>query len=313
MRTLSAIFVALLTICTPAAAQWQTPNHSVPLGRGAGMAGFGNAAPGVAGQALLSNGASVDPTFQVPPLFSAGAPGYVPAAGGASTSLFLNQAGGFTAPAGSGGSTAPTTQIFLTGSGTYTTRVSPPVAWLEIRLVGGASGGGGGNQSTLSTAGGDTCWNTSGAACTSPVFKAAGAAGSSYIVPGAPGTNVGGTSWPGGGGSAGAGGAAAHTAGAGGLGGSSCLGGAGSGSNQGSGTAGAANSGSGGGGGAVTSAVDSFGGSGGTAGGCVIGQVNSPAATYTYAVGPGGAGATGGTSGFAGASGANGILIVIEH
>lgn len=35
-------------------------------------------------------------TYVVPPTFSSGAPGYVPASGGSSTSLFLNQAGGFT-------------------------------------------------------------------------------------------------------------------------------------------------------------------------------------------------------------------------
>lgn len=65
------IFALLLgTMCfllgsmraTPAHAQWQVPNHSVPIGRGSGS-GFKNAAPGTAGCVLASAGASADPTF----------------------------------------------------------------------------------------------------------------------------------------------------------------------------------------------------------------------------------------------------------
>ncbi len=56
-------FALLLFLASPAMAQWQTPNHSVPIGLGSGT-GFGSAAPGPAGSALISNGATADPSFQ---------------------------------------------------------------------------------------------------------------------------------------------------------------------------------------------------------------------------------------------------------
>ena len=56
--------IAALGLASPAAAQWQVPNHSVPTGRGAGVTGFGNATPSTPGQPLVSNGAGTDPTFQ---------------------------------------------------------------------------------------------------------------------------------------------------------------------------------------------------------------------------------------------------------
>jgi microcystin-dependent protein len=56
---------ALAVAAVPVDAQWQTPNHSVPIGKGVGNTGFGNAAPGAAGLPFVSNGASVDPSFQV--------------------------------------------------------------------------------------------------------------------------------------------------------------------------------------------------------------------------------------------------------
>lgn len=59
-----ALAVAFLTAVQPAAAQWQVPNHSVPLGRGAGATGFGSAAPGTAGQVLVSGGPAADPSFK---------------------------------------------------------------------------------------------------------------------------------------------------------------------------------------------------------------------------------------------------------
>lgn len=58
------IAVALLAGCAPALAQWQTPNHSVPVGRGAGVTGFGSAVPGTKGLPLVSNSATTDPSFQ---------------------------------------------------------------------------------------------------------------------------------------------------------------------------------------------------------------------------------------------------------
>ena len=67
MKMLRAAFVALLFSAAPALAQWQTPTHSVPIGQGIGITGFGSAAPSTAGQPLVSNGASADPSFQVVP------------------------------------------------------------------------------------------------------------------------------------------------------------------------------------------------------------------------------------------------------
>ncbi len=61
------LFLALLglLIASPALAQWQVPNYSIPIGRGSGITGFKSAAPGAAGNVLTSNGPSADPTFQV--------------------------------------------------------------------------------------------------------------------------------------------------------------------------------------------------------------------------------------------------------
>lgn len=63
-----ALVLALFTAAAPAAAQWQTPNHSVPIGQGAGNTGFRNAAPGTAGLPLVSNGPAADPSFKNPDL-----------------------------------------------------------------------------------------------------------------------------------------------------------------------------------------------------------------------------------------------------
>lgn len=63
-RTL-AIVAACFAIAFPAAAQWQVPDHSVPIGNGVGITGFANAAPGTAGLPFVSNGPTVDPSFQL--------------------------------------------------------------------------------------------------------------------------------------------------------------------------------------------------------------------------------------------------------
>lgn len=52
---------ALLLLTTPALAQWQVPDHAVPIGRGVGT-GFKNAGPCGPGQTLAWTSASVDPT-----------------------------------------------------------------------------------------------------------------------------------------------------------------------------------------------------------------------------------------------------------
>lgn len=58
-------FAAFLVLASaPTYGQWQAPNHAVPLGRGAGVTGFGSVAPGAAGLPLVSNGSGVDPSFQ---------------------------------------------------------------------------------------------------------------------------------------------------------------------------------------------------------------------------------------------------------
>jgi hypothetical protein len=61
---LSVASAAFFIACSPAVAQWQAPDHSVPIGRGVGATGFKSTSPGTAGQVLTSNGPSADPTFQ---------------------------------------------------------------------------------------------------------------------------------------------------------------------------------------------------------------------------------------------------------
>ena len=209
-----------------------------------------------------------------------------------------------------GKQTLPTTQVFISGTGTYTTPAN--VLWIEAKFVGGGGGGGGGNNGSTATAGGNTCWNTSGSACTTAVYQAGGGAGG--IATGAPiaGGTVSGTgtcNWsvPGGSGSGGETGNAINT---GGGGGNSTLGG-GAGVSRGvTGGAGATNSGSGGGGGSTTAGGSGDGGGAGAT--CHI-IINTPAASYTYAVGTGGAGLSAGASGQAGGAGANGIIVITEH
>lgn len=70
LRTLA--FAAAFLTCAPATltmayAQWQTDNHSVPIGKGAGFTGFSGALPGSAGQIFISNGPTADPSFQPAP------------------------------------------------------------------------------------------------------------------------------------------------------------------------------------------------------------------------------------------------------
>lgn len=68
MNLFRAIFAAsLLLVAGPVAAQWQIPNHSVPIGRGVGVTGFDNATAGTAGLPLTSNGAAAHPSFRTVP------------------------------------------------------------------------------------------------------------------------------------------------------------------------------------------------------------------------------------------------------
>jgi hypothetical protein len=66
MNMKKLILALCLLASTPAVAQWQVPDHAVPIGRGPGFTGFKSAAPGAAGQSLISQGASRDPIFAAP-------------------------------------------------------------------------------------------------------------------------------------------------------------------------------------------------------------------------------------------------------
>lgn len=199
---------------------------------------------------------------------------------------------------------SPTVQTFTTGTGaTYTTPAN--CKWIRIRLVGG--GGGGCGSGTGGAAGGDG---------TATTFSGGNLQGS-------PGTSNPNTEAVGGDAS---GGNVANMRGSdgfprssnepsvfGGNGGSSYFGGGGSGGDNGGnvGRPASPNSGSGGGGGGCN--ITPFAGNGGSAGGYVEHIIGSPAPSYSYTVGTGGAGGAAGTDGAAGGEGAAGIIIVEEH
>jgi hypothetical protein len=214
---------------------------------------------------------------------------------------------------------APTQQIFLSGSGTYTTPVSPAPLYIEIEMVGGGGGGGaagntamspGGNGTastfgTLLTAGPGVGGNGSYPAAGYPVLGGTGtitAPAVGFTIAGGSSTGSGSI----GGGGGGAGGNSAFGGGGGGGGGGTLSGTAGS------GTPAAINSGSGGGGGASGgNGAIAIQGSGGSAGAFVEAVIPSPSATYAYSVGTGGAGATGDES--PGGAGGSGIIRVTEY
>ena len=205
----------------------------------------------------------------------------------------------------------PTYQTFLSGSGTYTTPVG--VRQIEVTLVGGGGGGGGANNGAVATSGGATTFGAG------PLFSAGGGAGGSGNVNafGGAGGTVSGSGTPiwsqaGGTGNGGSGSLSANYSGSGGTGGNSTMGGTGAGGYGVAGGNAPSNSGGGGGGGAPSSGQTLPPGLGGGAGATVFAVINSPAATYSYAVGSGGAGLAGGTSGFGGGNGAAGIIIVKE-
>lgn len=203
--------------------------------------------------------------------------------------------------------TTPTTQVFTSGSGTYTP-TSANVRYIVARLVGGGGGGGGGQNATPGTTGGNT---------TLGGFTASGGVGGALGSAGTGGAASGGFSnSPGGSGGAPTPPGTAYNA-WGGIGGSSSFGGGGAPSiGSATGSAGATNTGAGGGGGGATNGtVTGSGGAGGGAGGYVIGIL--AATTYSYGVGAGGAGAAGASSssssGGTGGAGAAGKIEVIEY
>jgi len=204
--------------------------------------------------------------------------------------------------------TAPTYQIFTSGtSATYTTPAG--VKYIIVRMVGGGGGGAGGTPGTgytAGSAGGNSSFNSvvatggsGGAAGTSAAGGAGGTGGSGSATFRIPGVQ---------GGPSGA--AAGDIVGANG-GGSAFFGGAGAGgvASSAGGTAGANTGGGGGGAGGSTSGAFT-GCSGGGGGEFVWLQINSPSASYTYSVGTSGAGATGTRVGGAGAVGR---IVVEEH
>lgn len=69
LRTLVFAAVASFTLAQPSLAQWQVPDHSVPIGRGGGAIGFKNVAPGTSGYVWTSNGPGADPSYQTLPPF----------------------------------------------------------------------------------------------------------------------------------------------------------------------------------------------------------------------------------------------------
>jgi hypothetical protein len=210
--------------------------------------------------------------------------------------------------------TARTVQKFLTSStsGTYTTPAN--VLSIDIIMVGAGGGGQGSGAPTVGngTAGGNVCWNTSGAACTTPVYQVssgaggAGAAAAGGVVSGSGTCDI---AVAGGSGSG-----STSTVGAfhGSPGGSSALGGNGGGGTPGNnGGSGQANTGGGGGGG--SSNGTGITGAGGGAGAYCVVRISAPAASYTYAIGAAGSAGTAGSSGFAGGNGGTGGIWVFEN
>jgi hypothetical protein len=200
--------------------------------------------------------------------------------------------------------TAPTQQIFTSGSGTYTT----PANAMRIRIRGVAGGGGGGGGGTTGATNGGTGGDTTFSTCT-----ASGGVGGQ--------SNGGGGT--GGGGGAASGGDVNIAGGAGisissvvnmtaGQGGFSAFGGGGRGGNPTvAGVAGSTNSGGGGGGGGGASGAAS-GAAGGGSGGYFEKLITSPSASYSYAVGAAGTAGGAGTGGQAGGTGGSGLIIVEE-
>lgn len=211
--------------------------------------------------------------------------------------------------------TAQTIQKFTTASssGTYTTPAN--VLSIDIMMVGSGGGGeGSGTTHGNGGTGGNTCWNTTGAACTTPLYQASGGAGGAVTSGGAGGNAVGGTGTCDQGLSGGTGSPsnAALVTSVGSNGGTNPLGGMGTGGPPGgAGAAGIVNTGAGGGGGASNGTAGP--GAGGGAGGYCVVHISAPAATYTWATGAGGTAGTAGTGGVAGGAGGTPGIWVREN
>lgn len=220
---------------------------------------------------------------------------------------------------------ARTSQVFTSGSGTYTLPANCKA--IRVRMVGGGSGGKG--SSGNATAGASTAGNASTFSGGGLTLTAGGGgavanniqgygAGGSITISGSGYIDLGSVS-----GSSGATGGpytnATSIGCVGGMGGSSAFGGGGVGGNSqtsiatgGNGLAGSAY-GAGGGGGGQGALNNSYPGGGGGAGGYIDVLIPAPGSTYSYAVGAGGAGSAGsGSLAGSGGSGAGGAIIVEE-
>ena len=226
-----------------------------------------------------------------------------------------------TGPGGTSGSTltksssasGPATITFSAevATATYTTPTNPSPLYLGIKIVGGGGGGGGGG--TGSPVNGSTGTNsyfgpnilTANAGLGGANNGAGGTGGTASIGTATGNCNSGGYGGPPSDGST-------SGFGAGGIGGVNIFGGAGTGQLAQAGVVAIANTGAGGGGGGG-SGLNSYPGAGGGASGFCDVLITSPASTYPYVIGGGGAGGAAGTGGAAGAAGATGYIEVIEH
>jgi hypothetical protein len=201
--------------------------------------------------------------------------------------------------------TAPSRQLFTSGTGTYTTPAG--VKYIIVWMVGGGGGGGGsgtGAAGGTGGAGGNTTFGgltANGGGGGANIAVSGGGAGGSYSGASA------------GEGFVGAIGGRASPGTAGGNGGNSFFGGAGAGGYT-TGDAAAANTGSGGGGAGQAYGASTNVGNGGGAGGFIRFRINGPSATYSYGVGAAGTAGTagGGANAAAGGAGAAGVIIVEE-
>lgn len=212
---------------------------------------------------------------------------------------------------------SPSTQLFTSGSGTYTTPAG--VSYIRVCLVGGGGGGSGSG-----TAGGGTGGTGGNSTFGSSLLAGNGGVGGTWANGGAGGAG-GGASYGAATGiyqlQGGAGGGIQYsTAGtsnpSSGAGGNSFLGGGGATTNGAvNGDGGATNTGGGGAGGGAPAAINNYAGEGGGAGGyceAILSGANLTA-TFAYGVGASGASGAAGTGGQAGGAGGSGNIVVEEY
>jgi hypothetical protein len=126
MKKYVAAIVLLLGLIAPALAQWQVPDHAVPIGRGPGFTGFKNAAP-VTDGVLGSSSASADPAFTTSPIVTSITTPLIIGGTAASSSLTLESTSG-----------AGTTDSIIFKTGSQATRWTINTGG---RLIGGTDDG----------------------------------------------------------------------------------------------------------------------------------------------------------------------------